>query len=453
MPLGIPGEHAAGVMDQLRFLSAVRCGERPNLGKRAVVVGGGNSAMDAARAAKRLVGKDGEVTVLYRRTRKEMPAASEEVQAMLDEGIKLVELAAPERVVETNGSVKSILCYRMSLGEKDASGRPRPIRIDGSTFAMNVESIIAAIGQRVNLEFFPEQQLIINTATQETQIENVFAGGDAVRGASTLIKAIGDGKRAAESIKKRALKSVGTGTNVLAKASDPEDLMKRKARRRRAAHIGEIDLDKRAGFDLVIRTLDEDTALEESGRCLQCDELCWVCVTVCPNRANIGFTVEPIESKVQQVKRVGKEIEVSYLETYRMEQRPQIINIGDYCNECGNCATFCPTSGAPYLDKPKFHVSRESFASARLGYCFTTSDRLEYKHDGRTASLDTTADGYVYENNEVRVGLDKNYAAQRADLKVNGNAVVSLRHAVEMAILSRAVREVLPVALRRDPER
>ena len=103
MPMGVPGEDAAGVMDQLRFLSAVRRGERPNLGRRVVVIGGGNSAMDAARTAKRLVGKDGEVTVLYRRTRKEMPAAPEEVQAMLDEGIKLVELAAPERLLEKNG--------------------------------------------------------------------------------------------------------------------------------------------------------------------------------------------------------------------------------------------------------------------------------------------------------------------------------------------------------------
>ncbi len=453
MPLGVPGEHAVGVMDQLRFLSAVRRGERPDLGKRVAVIGGGNSAMDAARAAKRLLGKDGEVTVLYRRTRKEMPAASEEVEAMLDEGIKLVELTAPERVIETNGRVKSIACYRMQLGEKDASGRPRPIKIEGSLFEMNVDTVIAAIGQRVNLEFFPEQQLKINPETQETQIENVFSGGDAVRGASTLIKAIGDGKRAAGSITKRALKSLAIKASVVTKVSDLEDLMKRKARRQRGARVQEAALDKRGAFDLVVNTLDEKTAHEEASRCLQCDELCWVCVTVCPNRANVGFTLEPMEMKVQQVKRVGNKIEISDLETYRIEQRPQIINIGDYCNECGNCATFCPTSGAPYLDKPKFHVSRESFASARFGYCFISRNRLEYKRDGRFASLDITPDGYMYENDEVRTFLDKNYTAQKADLKVDGDAAVSLRHAVEMAILSQVVQHVLPLAVTGDPER
>jgi putative selenate reductase len=452
MPLGVPGEQAAGVMDQLQFLSAVRRGERPNLGKKVAVIGGGNSAMDAARVAKRLVAADGGVTVLYRRTRKEMPAAAEEVQAMLDEGIELVELAAPERVLEENGRVKSIVCFRMKLGEKDESGRPRPVKIEGSSFELKVDSIIPAIGQRVAmdvLEFFPEKQLKTNPVTQETQIENVFAGGDAVRGAATLIKAIGDGKQVAESIKRRALKSFAVRASVSAKASDPADLMRRKALRQHGPMIPEIGFHERSGFDLVIRTLDEATAREEAGRCLQCDELCWVCVTVCPNRANVGFTIEPRELKIQQVKRAGGKVEIFDLETYRIEQKPQVLNIGDYCNECGNCATFCPTSGAPYLDKPKFHVTAQSFTSARLGYCFTNRDRLEYKHDGRTASLDITPEGYVYENDEVRAVLDKNYVARKADLK-GGGATISLRHAVEMAILAEAAQQVLPLAGRKD---
>ncbi len=176
---------------------------------------------------------------------------------MLDEGIRLVELAAPERMLAENGRVKSMVCIRMSLGEKDASGRPRPIKIEGSTFEMKVDSVIAAIGQRINVDFFPEQQLKIDTATQETQVQNVFAGGDAVRGASTLIKAIGDGKRAAESIKRRALKASGIRASNSTKASDPADLMKRKARRQHVAAIPEIGFDKRSGFDLVIGSLDE----------------------------------------------------------------------------------------------------------------------------------------------------------------------------------------------------
>jgi putative selenate reductase len=128
MPMGVQVD-AAGVMDQLQFLSAVRRGERPNLGKRVAVIGGGNSAMDAARVAKRLVGADGEVTVFYRRTRKEMPAAPEEVQALLEEGIKLVERAAPERVLEQNGLKAIVSSAGRRMRADAASGEDRRLCI------------------------------------------------------------------------------------------------------------------------------------------------------------------------------------------------------------------------------------------------------------------------------------------------------------------------------------
>jgi putative selenate reductase len=444
--LGVPGEEAQGVMDQLRFLAAVRRGERPDLGQKVAVIGGGNSAMDAARTAKRLVGQDGQVSVVYRRTRKEMPAAPEEVQALLDEGVELIELTAPECMLVEDGHVRSNVCFRMQLGEKDASGRPRPIKIDGSEFELNVDSVISAIGQRVNLDFFPADKLEINPATHETQLENVFAGGDAVRGASTLIKAIGDGKKVARVIRTRALKDSRLSESVSVKASDPVDLQQRKARRRYGAGLPEIEFDERSGFDLVIRTLDEATAQKEAGRCLQCDELCSICVTVCPNRANIEFAIEPVEFKVQQAQRAGEGVEISDLETVRIEQKYQILNIGDFCNECGNCATFCPTSGAPYRDKAKFHLTAESFDASPLGYRFSAGDRLDYKHDGRSASLATTSDGFIYESDDVKAWLGRDYAAQKLQLKGDGKTAVNLRHAAEMAIFFQAARQVLPLA-------
>jgi putative selenate reductase len=448
MALGVPGDDAIGVLDQLTFLSGVRRGEQQNLGKRVAVVGGGNSAMDAARVAKRLVGAGGEVTILYRRTRKEMPAASEEVQAALDEGITLVELVTPERVSAGNGHVKSIVCSRMGLGGKDDSGRPRPLKIDDSEFEMPVDSVIAAIGQQTSLDFFPEPYLKIDPATQETEVQNVFAGGDAVRGASTLIKAIADGKGAAESIKGRALEAFDMKPQAVTKHSDPVDLMKRKARRIHVAAIPNGSGNEGSGFDLMARAIDEAAAREEAGRCLQCDELCWICVTVCPNRANIAFSMEPKELTIQQVERRGEEIEIVQAETLRIEQRPQILNIGDYCNECGNCATFCPTSGAPYLDKAKFHLTEESFISARAGYHFATANRLICKEDGRTASLEIVPDGYHYENDEIRAVLGKDYAIVTASLKRSGEARVNLRQAVMMAVLSESARRILPLALR-----
>ncbi len=443
--LGVPGEDAEGVMDQLAFLSSVRRGERPYLGKKVAVIGGGNSAMDAARTAKRLVGADGEVSVLYRRTRKEMPAALEEVEGMLDEGIKLVDLTNPECMLIQDGRVRSSLCFRMKLGEKDASGRPRPIKIEGSEFELDVDSVISAIGQRVNLDFFPEEQLEIDPVSHETQIENVFAGGDAVRGASTLIRAIGDGKKVAESIKARALEDFRIPAKSGGKITDWGKLHKRKARRQTGIELPETGFDERSGFDLVIRTLDDDAAQKEAARCLYCDELCNVCVTVCPNRANMGFTLEPTTFMVQQVQSAGDGIEITDLETVHIGQRYQILNIGDYCNECGNCTTFCPTSGSPYRDKPRFHVTAESFASSQRGYYFTAGNRLECRQNGQQSSIVITTDGFVYENEAVRATLGKDYTAQSVAFKGSGNAPINLRKAAEMAILWQAVCHLPPL--------
>jgi putative selenate reductase len=345
-----------------------------------------------------------------------------------------------------DGRVRSNLCFRMELGETDASGRPRPIKIDGSEFELNVDSVISAIGQRVNLDFFPDEKLEINPATHETQLENVFAGGDAVRGASTLIKAIADGKKVAESIKQRALKDYQIQTSVSGKASDLVALQQRRARREFGLQLPEIGFGKRSGFDMVIRTMDEATARDEAARCLQCDELCNVCVTVCPNRANMGFALEPTAFKVQQAGPVGDGVEITDLETVRVEQRFQVLNIGDYCNECGNCTTFCPTNGSPYLDKARFHVTAESFASSQRGYYFSSDNRLECRQNDGNASIEITADGFVYENEAVRVTMAKDYSAKNVVFKGTGTEPVDLRQAAEMAVLCQAVRHLPPLA-------
>ena len=446
--LGIPGEDAKGVMDQLEFLSAVRRGHRPNLGKKVAVIGGGNSAMDAARTAKRLVGPDGEVSVLYRRTRQEMPAAPEEIQALLDEGVKLVELTAPECMLVDDGQVKSNVCFKMELGEADASGRPRPIKIDGSQFELQVDSVISAIGQRVNLDFFPEEQLKIDPHTHETQLENVFAGGDAVRGASTLIKAIGDGKKIAEAIKTYALDESRIPACHAGKISDFGELQKRRARRQVGIPLPEIEFDERTGFDLVIQTLDDDAAQKEAARCLYCDELCNVCVSVCPNRANIEFTVNPLQFKVQQVERVEDKIKVSDLETIRIKQTTQVMNIADYCNECGNCATFCPTSGAPYKDKAKLHISRHSFDESDAGFHFAAADQLLWKEGRRNGTLARTEHGLIFESNEIKARIDSgSHVAEVLELKTDLNNLSNTRTMMEMAVLYQNLRNQLPFSL------
>ena len=442
--LGIPGEDAEGVMDNLDFLSRVRRGEKIDLGKRVVIIGGGNSAMDAARTAKRLVGPDGIVSLIYRRTKEEMPAALEEVTGMLDEEVKLIELTAPECMLVEGGRVKANVCFRMQLGDKDASGRPRPIRIEGSEFELEADSVISAIGQRVNADFFPDKKLTIDPLTHETQINNVFAGGDATRGASTLIKAIGDGKNVAESITRRAIEHSKVATGLLAKSVDPETLRIAKARRQPGTVMPEIGFDERSGFTMVIKTLDEATARAEAARCLQCDEICSVCVSVCPNRANMEFTMEPLSFRIQQAVQGVDGIRITDLDTGRISQKYQIVNIGDFCNECGNCATFCPTSGAPYKDKPKFHLSSESFKAANFGYHFATANRLEYKDQDQYAVLETGPDGFTYENETFRAVLNADYSARRVEFKNGAQQTVSLLAPVHMAILSQTLTELAP---------
>jgi putative selenate reductase len=210
--------------------------------------------------------------------------------------------------------------------------------------------------------------------------------------------------------------------------------------------LPEIGFKERIGFDMVIRTMDETTAQNEAARCLQCDELCNVCVTVCPNRANMGFALEPTVFKVQQARPAGDGVEITDLETVRVEQRHQVLNIGDYCNECGNCTTFCPTSGSPFLDKARFHVTAESFTASQRGYYFTADNRLACKQKDGDASLEITSDGFIYENEAVRATLSKDYSAQNVTFKGTGTASVDLRQAAEMAILFQAVRTLLPLA-------
>jgi putative selenate reductase len=446
--LGIPGEDAEGVLDQLAFLSAVRQGERPDLGKTVAVIGGGNSAMDAARTAKRLVGTEGTVSVLYRRTRREMPAAPEEVQALFDEGIELVELTAPECMLVENGRVTSNVCFRMELGEKDASGRPKPIRIDGSEFELNVDSVISAIGQRVNVDFFPEDKLEIDPATHETQLTNVFAGGDAVRGASTLIRAIGDGKKVAESIKTRTLSDAPTMSSGTKKTMALGELHKKRARRQFGRALPEIAVDARRGFDLVIETLDEESAREEAARCLYCDEVCNVCVTVCPNRANAGFQMAPVTYTVQEAQQVDGQIQLRDVETVRIAQSHQVLNLADYCNECGNCATFCPTSGAPYRDKAKFHIMRRSFEASDSGYHFVSKDELLWKSGDQHRRLTRTEKGLMFDGDEIKAAIDPdNYALKVVEIRVGDAIPVNTKPVMEMAALYNVLKDQLPFTL------
>ncbi len=403
--------------------------------------------MDVARTAKRLLGENGEVSIIYRRTREEMPSDPKEVQAAIDEGIKLNELTQPDCMLVEDGRVKSNVCFKMELGEKDASGRPRPIKIDGSEFELNVDTVITAIGQRVVLDFLPGGELTVDKDSMETQLEGLFAGGDAIRGASSLVNAIGDGRRAAASIMKKAGHEPRT---PLApedrRRPNLTDLGIRQARRVFGPEMPELEPQERLNFELYVKTLTEADAMNEASRCLQCDLVCNVCVSVCPNRANVALRAEPVCYPLQRAEKKGDSTVVETLGKVEIGQSYQIVNIADFCNECGNCDTFCPTSGAPYKDKLKMHLTHASLEAYGEGFHLAGPGRMEAMFGGEPATL-TESDGtFVYQDSEAKIELSADtLEARRVELK-NGTDTKELSRAVETAVLYRLVSSRQPFA-------
>jgi 2-oxoacid:acceptor oxidoreductase delta subunit (pyruvate/2-ketoisovalerate family) len=207
MKLNVPGEELEGVINAVDFLRAIALGKKIAVGERVAVIGGGNTAIDAARMAKKLGAK--EVLILYRRSREEMPALPHEVELAEEDGIKFYFLVAPKQIIGENGRVKAVECLRMRLGEPDESGRRRPIPIAFSEHQYEVDMVIQALGQIVETSVLPPElmskekrgpPLQVDPLTLETNVPGVFAGGDVATGPASIIEAVGAGKRAAVSI-------------------------------------------------------------------------------------------------------------------------------------------------------------------------------------------------------------------------------------------------------------
>jgi heterodisulfide reductase subunit A len=306
--MGIPNEDAEGVILALDFLKQVNSGVRVDLGQRVAVIGGGNAAVDAARVAKRFGAK--EVSIVYRRSRAEMPAVSTEAEEAEREGVKLHILAAPTKVLTKGDRVTGIQCIRMELGEPDASGRRRPVPIKGSEFDIDVDSVIFAIGQGVDKAALPKEleytgwgTLSVDQVTLQTNIEGVFAGGDVVSGPADVIAAIAAGKEAATSIDRYLrggdLKE-GRPTPIKRVAEVSKKGVEAKARQA----MPTLDVEKRAGFAEVELGFDEKTAIEEAKRCLNCGVCseCMECIKACQAGAiNQEMEEETVEVEVGNI--------------------------------------------------------------------------------------------------------------------------------------------------------
>jgi len=269
-----------------------------SLGKHVVVIGGGNTAMDTARAAKRNAGVE-HVYLIYRRTRRYMPADEEELVMALEDGVEFKELLSPVKL--ENGQ---LFCKVMQLSDYDVSGR-RGVTETGETVWVPADTVIAAVGEKVPTDWYQANglavsekgRLYVDEKTLKTSDDNVYAAGDGLYGPATVVEAIRDGRKVAEAI---------------------------------AGEVLACDFDKLAEEEKVYAKRgvlkEEQKEIKEAGRCLGCSTICENCVEVCPNRANIAIQVPGME-------------------------KHQIIHVDYLCNECGNCKSFCPYSSAPYLDK------------------------------------------------------------------------------------------------------
>ncbi len=334
---GRPALKSGKALDALEFLEAFKSDPASlDLGTDVVVVGGGNTAMDVARAAKRVPGVK-NVRLAYRRTSRYMPADEEELTMALADGVEFLELLAPDTL--ENGV---LTCDVMELGEPDASGRRRPVAT-GQTREVPATAVIAAVGERVDGGVYAasgceldEKGLPVVDATLQTSVPHVFAVGDCRRGPATVVKAIADAQVVARAI-----------ANASFDAQEASNI---------AAEVAKVFSQR--------GNLCADCASTDKTRCLSCAAVCETCVEVCPNRANVAVRVPGM-------------------------RQSQIVHVDGMCNECGNCAVFCPYSqGRPYKDKLTLFWSREDFDDSTNEGWLPTKDGALVRLGGTVATYD-----------------------------------------------------------------
>ena len=273
--MGIPGEDLSGVWGGIDFLRAAVNGEKPELGRRVAIVGGGNTAMDACRTAVRLGAE--EVYVLYRRTRDEMPAEKIEIAEAEEEGVKFKFLSSPVRITGENGKVGGVELQMMELGEPDARGRRRPVPVAGKVETMTLDTVIIAVGQQNDAEGFEllpktERGTIAAAANYSTELDGVFACGDAVgRGAGIAIEAIAEANEAAKAVDAylKGAKYEPVPRMVSEREVTKDDFADREKAERCRMPVRPAD-ERRRDFKEVNLGLDEETARKEAARCLEC---------------------------------------------------------------------------------------------------------------------------------------------------------------------------------------
>jgi putative selenate reductase len=441
----LEGSDGEGVFNPLDLLYETRENTDFVLGKNVIVIGGGNTAMDVARTAKRLAGKNGSVKIVYRRTIKQMPADFDEILGAQNEGIEIIELTSPKKINLKNGKVVSLLCEKMKLGKKDSSGRAKPIPVTGSEFEIPADAIIPAFGQDVVLDFVDRNLIKTKQGSYETQIASVYIIGDSLRGGSTVIHAVGDGRKAAKEIIEKAVDFIPDLDNHIKKDISIRDIKIKKARRKYSKadyHATEANSNN---FNIITKTLTVEQAIEEASRCLYCDEICDVCTTVCPNLALYPYVIEPVDLVAQKIICNNGDGEIADSGSFSVSQNNQILHLADWCNECGNCNTFCPSSGAPYKEKPHLYMNYQAFEASNNSYYFefNNSAKILYKNNNKIYSLIKNNNEYIYEVNNCIIKLNlKDFSIIEYSINDNFEGEIDIKQAIEMSVILKGVRQL-----------
>lgn len=329
-------EGGENLLDALEFLLASKKASlNIDLGKRVAILGAGDVAMDCARAARKAPGVESS-TIVYRRTRAFMPAEFEEIELTLNDDVELIELLSP---LSYDGNM--LECEVMVLGERDASNR-RGVVPTGQTEKLQFDTVIAAVGARVDTSLYEKNGIELNrdgsinvNTANETSRDNVYVAGDSRAGADTIVGAVGDAKKIA--------------IDILSKCGLEHDFI------RVDYPADENELAGKKG-----KLIDPDNKPEDGLRCLACDQVCEICVDVCPNRANVV---------------IGKN---------------KIAHIDVMCNECGNCGVFCPHTGNPYKDKVTVFWTAEDFYDSENRGFFPLGDNRFKIRDEEGKVYDST---------------------------------------------------------------
>jgi len=344
-------------------------------------------------------------------------------------------------IMSKNGRLETIRLRKMKPGAKDASGRARPVEIPGSDFIITATTIIPAIGQELAIDFMTSEKAMTKNGSYETQIPGVYIGGDALRGASTAINAIGDGRKAAQEIIDKLEINFQTRTIHSRPEKSYRQHLIDRARRIKAITIEETALNKRKNFALVQSPLSLEQGIEEAKRCLRCDEFCSICTTVCPNLALMTFLVEPTKFEPQKIKIEKGQVDIMEGAPFEITQKYQILHLADWCNQCGNCNTFCPTSGAPYKEKPHIFLNKFYFESEGNGF-FHDGERLRAKVNGKEYSLQETGTGYVFISASSLIDLDKNLRITNYTLLKINNEKLNLTIAAQMRMILDGIKQI-----------